>query len=71
MTDFGGRQPLISGGAAVGTQSLKGSIRWSAPELLALTDKVRAHVFYTKPSDVWAFGVVIYVSCITILLVLD
>ena len=71
LTDFGRKQLLINVGAVVGTQSLQGSVRWSAPELLVLTDEAQTHECYTKASDVWAFGMVVYVRRVTILLEFD
>ena len=71
LTDFGTAQLLIDAGVVAGARSLNSSVRWSAPELLVLTDEAHAHEFYTKASDVWAFGMVIYVCCITTLLEFD
>ena len=61
LTDFGTAQLLIKAGVVAGPRLSNGSVRWSAPELLALTDEAHAHEIYTKASDVWAFGMVIYV----------
>ena len=61
LTDFGTTQQLINAGIVAGERSLQDSIPWSAPELLALTDEAHAHEVYTKASDVWAFGMVVYV----------
>ena len=46
----------------VGTTSLKGVMRWMAPELVMLGEgKSSGHPFHTKATDVWAFGLVVYV----------
>jgi serine/threonine protein kinase len=44
----------------LGTKSIKGSLRWMAPELV-LDCETLEHEFHTKATDVWAFGMVIYV----------
>ena len=61
LTDFGTAQLLINARVVAGARSSNGSVRWSAPELLALTDEAHTHDLYTKASDIWAFGMVIYV----------
>ena len=45
------------------TTDMKGSIRWMAPELLMYSEEepVKAP---TKSSDVWAFGMTVYVRAL-------
>jgi serine/threonine protein kinase len=44
-----------------GTMELKGNVRYMAPELFKPQAADMKHKFHTKESDVWAFGMVIYV----------
>ena len=45
-----------------GTTTLKGVMRWMAPELVVPGEGVTSeHRFHTKATDVWAFGLVVYV----------
>ena len=48
-----------------GTSSLGGNTRWMPIELFnpsVYKDSSRNHEVHTKRSDVWAFGMVVYVS---------
>ena len=46
-----------------GTSNLKGSIRWLAIELIDQhePEESQTQTFHTKQSDVWAFGMTVYV----------
>lgn len=65
LADFGTSRLLKNSVTIAGTQTFKGSVRWTAPELFTPTDEPLEHLFHTKASDVWAFGMVIYVGCIS------
>ncbi len=56
MADFG-ISHIITTSAASTTTGVGGSVRWMAVELLAV--EAGKH---TKQTDVWAYGMVIYVS---------
>lgn len=50
-----------------GTSSLKGAVRWMSIELImVLSDEFEdcEHPFHTKASDVWAFGMLVYVGIV-------
>ena len=67
IADFGVSRLLVESMTLAGTNSLKGSIRWMAVELVDSQDSASAaHQFHTKASDVWAFGMVLYVSISTL-----
>jgi serine/threonine protein kinase len=60
LTDFG-----VSRVIAASAASFKGSTRWMAPELLIPeSDEAGAHepVEPNQKTDIWAFGMTIYVS---------
>ena len=57
LSDFGISRLLINSKTFAGTTSIKGNTRWMAPELIEET----ASKSHTKSSDVWAFGMVLYV----------
>ena len=60
IMDFGVSHLISSKtGAETATNANKGSLRWQARELLMETV---AH--HTKESDIWAFGMVVYVRLI-------
>jgi serine/threonine protein kinase len=66
LSDFGVSRLLINSVTIAGTTSLKGAARWMAPELMAPelmspADTPPTHEFHTKATDVWAFGMVVYV----------
>ena len=42
--------------------SRSGSLRWMAPELLGPVQTSSGHELQTRASDIWAFGMVVYVS---------
>ena len=65
LADFGLSRTLSDSPTALETSSfgeLKGTTRWMAYELLQFLDGYGAEVICTKASDVWAFGMTIYVS---------
>jgi serine/threonine protein kinase len=69
LSDFGVSRLLNNSVTIAGTTSLKGAARWMtpeliAPELMAPADIPPKHEFHTKASDVWAFGMVVYVRII-------
>ena len=62
LSDFGVSRLLVNSMTVAGTTSLKGVMRWMAPELVLPSEGiVSGHRFHTKATDVWAFGLVIYV----------
>ena len=65
LADFGIARLLSNGVTIAGTSNFKGSIRWMAPELLTSAGLAREHQLHTNETDVWAFGMTIYVrsSC--------
>ena len=67
MSDFGTFRFLRDDVTISGTQVLKGSVRWAAPELFTPTFHPSRNYFHTKESDVWAFGVVVFVRRIVTL----
>ena len=52
---------LTFGGTTVGGGGIRGTIRWMAPELLTYDPEMKSNL-HTKASDVWAFGMTVYVS---------
>lgn len=63
LSDFGISHMLSSTTAFMGTTGgLKGSVRWMAYEQLTGA----AESVFSKEADVWAFGMTIYVSRISI-----
>jgi serine/threonine protein kinase len=61
LSDFGTSRLLKNNITIAGTATFKGSVRWTAPELFKPSDEPLDHLFHIKASDVWAFGMVIYV----------
>ena len=62
LSDFGISRLLINSVTIAGTTSIKGNMRWMAPELLIPEEGVvLEHSCHTKATDVWAFGMVVYV----------
>lgn len=69
LTDFGISRVLGESGTLGGTTSLKGSTRWMAAELMNLSPSTTGPIngdgnnnqLHTKETDIWAFGMVIYV----------
>ena len=63
LCDFGISRLLVDGVTITGTRRLKGSVRWMATELFepGSTAIEGRPNFDTKASDVWAYGMVLYV----------
>ena len=62
ITDFGLSRMLSYSQTIMATTehgSVKGTVRWMAFELFGLDDD---HVEHTKASDMWAYGMIIYVG---------
>lgn len=64
ITDFGVSRLLVDGVTVAGTSSLKGNVRWMAIELIDPQAPLgtQIHQLHTKATDMWAFGMVLYVS---------
>ena len=65
LSDFGISRIVEESVTVSGTSSLRGNIRWMSIELLdprILNESNTKHEFHTKQSDVWAYGMVLYVS---------
>jgi serine/threonine protein kinase len=65
LTDFGVSRVIAASNVTTDTTSFKGSTRWTAPELLMPEfDEARVHepVKAHEKTDIWAFGMTIYVS---------
>ena len=62
LSDFGVSRLIVESVTVAGTTSLKGNTRWMAVELIDTRDPLQNHQFHTKETDVWAFGMVVYVS---------
>jgi ephrin-A len=62
LSDFGVSRIVIESGTITGTTTMRGNTRYMAPELLGRQAAELDHQFHTKESDVWAFGMVFYVS---------
>ena len=65
LTDFGISRIVENNVTVTGTSSLGGNTRWMSIELFdtsILEDSNRNHGLHTKRSDVWAYGMVVYVS---------
>lgn len=62
---------MLNASRTVGVEStggLKGTLRWMAPELVDIdvdltSDESAVFGSHSKQSDVWSFGMVIYVGC--------
>ena len=61
ITDFGISRIVINSMTIAGPTAVKGNTRWMAPELFSLDESVSEHPAHTKQTDVWAFGMVVYV----------
>ena len=62
LCDFGISRIHRDGMTLAGTAILRGNARWMAIELLEHDPNVIAdHSLHTKASDVWAYGMVLYV----------
>ena len=65
LSDFGISRIVENSITVTGTSSLNGNARWMSIELFdpsILEDSSRNHELHTKRSDVWAYGMVVYVS---------
>jgi serine/threonine protein kinase len=60
LSDFGISRVWVNNATITAPTSVMGSCRWMAPELLGSADE-QDHPSHTKASDVWAFGMVVYV----------
>ena len=70
LADFGIAQMLCSSSSVEPTSSeLKGSVRWMAIELFNVNDSEQS-IRHTKETDVWAYGMVIYVRTCSVSLFL-
>ena len=66
ICDFGcARIETASYSAAAPTATLKGTCNYWAPELLEIIPDGDASSIHTSKSDMWAFGMTVYVSDIT------
>ena len=65
LSDFGVSRLLVNSKTVIGTTALRGVMRWMAPELIEPEEEIETvHACHTKATDVWAFGMVVYVSAI-------
>ena len=68
LTDFGLSRMLHNDGMMVSITTtmtrFAGSVPWMAPELLDPAKMDPDHKFHTMATDIWAFGMVIYMRCI-------
>jgi serine/threonine protein kinase len=62
LSDFGVSRVVKESVTVTGTTTMRGNLRYMAPELLSPQMTYSSHAFQTKESDVWAFGMVVYVS---------
>lgn len=65
LTDFGQSRALKNSQAVLKTTAydrMKGTAHWMAYELLGFLDGSTTEIICTKASDVWALGMVVYVS---------
>ena len=61
LSDFGISRMLVESHTITGTKELKGSVRYMAIELFTGPRGLQ-HCLHTKATDVWAFGMISYVS---------
>lgn len=67
LSDFGTSRVVRAETTLTGTSTFKFSLRWTAIELLMPGDTTglnfggKQYNFHTASSDVWAFGMVLYV----------
>ena len=69
LSDFGHSRALNYTRSFLKTSThdtVKGSAHWIAYELLEFLENDDAEVVCTKASDIWAFGMVVYVRTTTI-----
>jgi serine/threonine protein kinase len=62
LTGFGISRLNYDGITLSGASILKGNVRWMAIELIEPGVHEQRHNFHTRQSDIWAFGMVVYVS---------
>ena len=64
LSDFGISRVIAGSQTITGTSSLRGCVTWMASELLnpSAYSHGPSHQLHTKSSDVWAFGMILYVS---------
>ena len=67
ISDFSIARLLINSVTIAGTTNLKGNTRWMALELIRDVPEIEPqdghmHSLHTKQSDVWAFGMTLYVG---------
>ena len=68
ITDFGISHLLANSNTFAGSTLMKGNTRWMSPELISIEDDEDIeNAFHTKASDMWAFGMVVYV-CVDVFL---
>ena len=66
LADFGVSRMLIASGTLDHTTNIRGTARWMAVELLLPTEEGDALALQTTRTDVWAFGMTIYVRCFAV-----
>ncbi len=63
LTDFGvSRMETLSTGRTNRNGNVGGTIRWQAVEFFKIIDEGDSSQEYTLETDVWAFGMTVYVS---------
>jgi serine/threonine protein kinase len=67
LSDFGVSRVMVASQVVTESTSFKGSTRWMAPELFLPSDETLGRITVTanKKTDVWAFGMTIYVGSTT------
>ena len=61
ICDFGLARIVPGSASLSNTTTVRGSVRWMAPEFFRVLDPVTEH---SEETDVWGFGATIYVSFI-------
>ena len=61
LSEFGTPMAVTKLESIAETQIAEEYARWTAPELLKASEQSSVYPFCTKASDVWAFGMVVYV----------
>jgi serine/threonine protein kinase len=67
ISDFGTSRLWMNNATIEGSTTFKHSTRWTAPELFQDASKVQGHLLHSKETDVWAFGMVVYVRATCVL----
>jgi serine/threonine protein kinase len=62
LADFGISRLMTENGSIADTTYLEGSVRWMSIELVDALLRGSYHLTHTKESDMWAFGMVLFVS---------